>query len=104
MTDNLHEHGCDCGCEEVYELEIMHLTFADDNGEEFEVEAGILDIFMFEDKQYIALALPETEDEEASFIIYGYAEDEEENPVLDVLEDEELQRVIDYFEDEYFEE
>lgn len=103
-----HEHECGCGCESVHEYEYEEgelptilLTF---DGDDEEVECGILGLFDFEDRSYIALLVPSNEDEdedeeEEEVYLYRYSEDDDEQPILDMIEDDdEYERVAEEFE------
>ncbi len=115
MTDK-DINGCGCGSEcgydhdhdhdhnhEGIELETIVLTFEDEEGNEEEVECGVLGIFDVEENSYIALVVPEDEDGEEAFYIYRYEEEEDGTPVLDVIEEEEeFEKVNDVFEELFF--
>lgn len=98
------EHDDDCGCGSVHEYECEEgelptilLTF---EGDDEEVECGILGLFDFEGRSYIALLVPSEDDEEEEEIyLYRYSEDKDEQPILEMIEDdEEYERVADEFE------
>ena len=91
--DHDHEHDHDHG---EIELETMLLTFEDENGEDVELELGVMDIFEVDGKEYIALVLPE-------FFVYLYSEDEDGEPILDVIEnDDDFDKVSVKFEELFF--
>lgn len=111
MTDkDINECGCgsECGHDhdhnhEGIELETIVLTFEDEEGNEEEVECGVLGVFDVEENSYIALVVPEDEDGEEAFYIYRYEEEEDGTPVLDVIEEEEeFEKVNDVFEELFF--
>lgn len=104
---------CGCGCghdhehDEGIELDTIYLTFETEDGSEEEVECGVLGIFDVEDQSYIALVVPAEEGEEGDleeeFYIYRYDEDEDGEPILDVIEsEEEFNKVNEVFENEFF--
>ena len=98
--DHVHEEGL--------ELDTMILTFEGDDGEDVDVECGVIGVFDVEDKSYIALVVPAEEDSdelEEEFYIYAYSEDEDGEPVLEVIEsDEEFDKANDVLESLYLEE
>lgn len=97
--DHEHDHDYDAGIE----LETIVLTFEDEEGNEEDVECGVLGIFDVEDFSYIALVVPEDEEEEEAFYIYRYEEEEDGTPVLGVIEEEdEFEKVNDVFEEMFF--
>lgn len=110
-----HEHGDSCGCGHDHEelgfydeelevdLEPIYITFEGDDGESFELECGVIGIFETEENDYIAVLIPEVENEfEEGVYYFRYTEDEEGNQLLDEIEsDEEFEKVHEVFEDIY---
>lgn len=94
----MHEHDCNCGCEENEDL--MITLELDDNTE---VECVVLSIFPVGDKQYIALLPVDTDmdsDEEGDVYLYRYSEDADGQPDLGNIEsDEEYEAVADKFDE-----
>ena len=93
--NNLHEEGCDCGCEQ--ETSQMTLVLDDDS----ELICDVLGIFDVEDAEYIAL-LPEGDEE---VLIYRYVENEDnedEFELLNIESDEEYEKVSDIFFDMFY--
>lgn len=109
---------CGCGCdhhdhdhefEDGIELDTIYLTFEGEDGEDEEVECGVLGFFDVEDQNYIALVVPADEGEEGDLeeeiYIYRYDEDVDGEPLLDLIEtEEEFEKVNEVFEREFFEE
>ena len=86
--------GCGCGCghdhEHDYEPEYITLEFDDDT----EIVCEILGAFDVGDKEYIALA-PEDKEDEVYF--YGYKENGEEFELVEIESDDEFQEVVKVF-------
>lgn len=93
----MHEHDCNCGCEENEDLMIT-LELEDNT----EVECVVLSIFPVDDKQYIALLPTDTDmdDDEGEVYLYRYSEDADGQPILGNIEtDEEYEAVADKFDE-----
>lgn len=88
--DHDHDHSHDY--EEGIELDTIFLEFEDPENpdDSIEVECGVLGIFDAQDKEYIAVVVPEGDGEnlEDAVYIYQYQEDEEGNPILYNIEDD----------------
>lgn len=106
-NENIHVHDENCNHDHDHgiELETIILTFEDDQGNDEEVECGVLGIFDVEEDSYIALVVPEGDGEgdlEDTFYIYRYSEEEDGSPVLDVIEgEEEFERVNEEFDKQF---
>lgn len=103
-----HDHNHDHEFEDGVELDTIYLTFEGEDGEDEEVECGILGFFDVEDQNYIALVVPAEEGEEGDLeeeiYIYKYDEDVDGEPLLDIIEtEEEFNKVNEVFEREFFE-
>lgn len=103
-----HDHNHDHEFEDGIELDTIYLTFEGEDGEDEEVECGILGFFDVEDQNYIALVVPTDEGEEGDLeeeiYIYRYDEDVDGEPLLDIIEtEEEFNKVNEVFEREFFE-
>lgn len=104
MSNHTHDHDHDH--EEMIELDTMILTFEGEDGEDFDVECGVLGIFDVEEESYIALVVPQEDEDgeelEDAIFIYKYREENGE-PILDVIEDDvEFQKVQDEVEETFF--
>ena len=94
MDKEIHEQGCDCGCEQ--EENKMTLVLDDDS----ELVCDVLGIFEVDDMEYIAL-LPEGDEE---VLVYRYVESEDEEfELLNIENDEEYEKVSDTFFDLFYE-
>ena len=92
MDNEIHEQGCDCGCEQSK----MTLVLDDDS----ELVCDVLGIFDVEDAEYIAL-LPEGDEE---VLIYRYVTGEnDEFELCNIESDEEYEKVSDIFFDLFYE-
>ncbi|MCI5675405.1 MAG: DUF1292 domain-containing protein [Ezakiella sp.] len=95
-----HEHhgGDDCSCHdhehETEEYPVITLDF-EDGPQDF----GVLEVFEFEDKEYIVvMTLPEDESDSEVYI-FEYEEVDSENfEVSEIESDEEYDRVAEYFQ------
>ena len=107
LKGHVHDENCNHDHDhEGIELETIILTFENEEGQEEDVECGVIGIFDVEDNSYIALVVPEEEGEgdlEETLYIYRYSEEEDGAPVLDVIEDEEeFNKVNEEFEKQFF--
>ncbi len=94
MSNETHEQGCDCGCEQ--DTNKMTLVLDDDS----ELVCDVLGIFDVDDKEYIAL-LPENDEE---VLVYRYVESEDEEfELVNIESDEEYEKVSDTFFDLFYE-
>ena len=98
--DHDHDHGDD---EFEIDLDPIYITFENEDGSSFELECGVIGIFDTEENTYIAVLIPEVEDEfEEGVYYFRYTEDKDGNPLLDEIEtDEEFKKVHEVFEDIY---
>lgn len=86
-----HEHDENCNHDHEGEVDVIYLTFDDDE----EVECQVLGVFEVENKEYIALH-PADEDE---ILLYEYKETEEEFDLIPIEDEQELELVSSaYFE------
>lgn len=98
MNKEIHNHEHDENCNHDHEegIDVIYLTFEDDE----EVECQVLGVFEVENKEYIAL-LPSDEDE---VLLYEYKDSDEEFDLIPIEDDEELELVskayFELFEDE----
>ncbi|MBQ8942089.1 MAG: DUF1292 domain-containing protein [Firmicutes bacterium] len=94
MSNEIHEQGCDCGCEQ--DTNKMTLVLDDDS----ELVCDVLGVFEVDDTEYIAL-LPEDDEE---VLVYRYVEGEnDEFELLNIESDEEYEKVSDTFFDLFYE-
>lgn len=100
--ENNHNH--DHEHEEV-ELDILYVTFENEDGEEEEVETGIIGVFDVEDREYIALVVPTGEEDgelEEMVYLYRFTElDNEEVELENIETDEEYDNVISVYKELY---
>lgn len=80
-------HDCDCDCKDHIpedDHDVLVLTLDDDST----VECHVLDIFSYEDKEYIALLADD--DEDGKILLYQYEDGDLDDEVeLSMIEDEE---------------
>lgn len=96
MADN----ECKCGCghhheEEDFEVQLVTLIDEDGNEEEFEV----IEIFQVEGKEYVAIALPEGEDDDDEVMVFRLEVNEETGEELlhDIEDDDEWNMVAEAY-------
>lgn len=98
MADN----ECKCGCghshdheEADYEVQLVTLVDEDGNEEEFEV----IDIFQVKGKEYVAIALPEGEDDDDEVMVFRLEVDEKtgEELLRDIDDDDEWNLVAETY-------
>ena len=91
-----HEHDENCNHDHEGAVDVIYLTFDDDE----EIECEVLGVFEVENKEYIAL-LPADEE---GILLYEYKENEEDFDLLPIEDDKELELVAEaysnLFEDE----
>ncbi len=119
MEDNFNKEECTscpsssncssgCGSNE-YEDELVYLTF--DGEEDIEVPCEVLQIFDFNEGEYIALGTrvdlmdeAVAADREDEVYFFRYKEDEDGEPMLEEIDsDEEWEAVSDEFSKQFFE-
>lgn len=85
-----HDHDHD---DDLDEMEVIVLTLDDDT----ELECAVLEVFPYEDKEYIALV---TLDDEQKVLLYEFSEDLDSGEIeVSMIEDEdEFNRVAEEFE------
>ena len=96
MADN----ECKCGCghhheEEDFEVQLVTLIDEDGNEEEFEV----IDIFEVKGKEYVAIALPEGEDDDDEVMVFRLEVDEKTGVEIlhDIEDDDEWNLVAETY-------
>lgn len=96
MNNHEHDENCNHDHEHEGEMDVIYLTFEDDE----EVECQVLGVFEVENKEYMAL-LPSDEDE---ILLYEYKESDEDFDLLPIEDEKELELVsnayIELFEDD----
>lgn len=97
----MSEHECGCGCghnheEEDYEVQLVTLIDEDGNEQDFEV----IEIFAVDEKEYVAIALPEDDaDNDDEVMVFRLEVDKEtgEEILHDIADDDEWNRVAEVY-------
>lgn len=93
---------CKCGCghdhdfeEENYEVQLVTLIDEDGNEQEFEV----IDIFSVDEKEYVAIALPEGEENDDEVLVFRLEVDPvtKEETLHDIEDDDEWDKVAEAY-------
>jgi len=95
-----HTHDCDCGCNHDQDEEYF-ITLTLDDGTE--MECAVVGFFEADGNDYIALLPTETpeDDMEGEVYLYRYSENEDEQPILDVIESDEEYEIVSEAFDEF---
>lgn len=91
-----HKHSDSCGCDHGNMYDSITLSLDDGT----DLQCIVLDIFMVDGKDYIALQPKEGEEEDNVFLYRFIQEDDDDDPqLLSIDDDEEFEAVADAFEE-----